>query len=287
LDDEATIAAWRWCVTLAESGDRQDVAAALPHLVAAHAIYAGNAATRWELEARLVAGVSASAIADHMKIDTRVVDNYIGSFFDVVGHTDSIAWLGVYLPIGMWTPANPSEGQIWMHVAATGAMTALDVLAADFLRRLDPSIPDRHQVAEDIRSLVRFTCTPPTPTPAYRRLLNQMWCILTTRVMIHDPTEWQAMVGHMDLLELVAEVKQSRQPATIDSGSRAARSLAEAASGPAREIKRGVNAREDQRQRSTPQVDESEDVWSPATPVAVSGRLCWPLWSAMAGLAAA
>jgi hypothetical protein len=113
-----------------------------------------------------------------------------------------------------------------MHVAATGdgAPAALDVLIADYLDRPDPVLHDRHQNAEDIRTLVRFGITTPTPTPAYRRLLKQMWRVLATRVTIRDPRDWEAAVAHMDNLELVAGVKQSRS-----SGGSATRSRAKPA----------------------------------------------------------
>jgi hypothetical protein len=229
LDDAATLAAWRFRLGLA--GAPVPTGAPAPNatdalLPAAHAIFAENGPLRWEIEARLIVGTAPAQVAERLGIDPALIDAYTTVFFDVIGRTDSIGWLASYLPIGFFTPPNPTEAEMWMHVAATGvgAKGTLDVLVADFLGRPDPVLPDRHQAAEDIRALVRFGITTPTPTPAYRQLLKQMWRVLATRVTIRDPREWEAAVAHMDNLELAAGVKQS-----CPSGGRATRSRAKPA----------------------------------------------------------
>jgi hypothetical protein len=80
------------------------------------------------------------------------------------------------------------------------------------LDRPEPSIPDRHQLAEDIRTLVRFSCTPPKATRAYRVLLKQMWRILSTRITVPGDQDWQILLHHMDHLELLAGLKTNAKP---------------------------------------------------------------------------
>jgi hypothetical protein len=306
LDDEVTAAAWRFRSHLAasEAGVTGAVAAAaaLPcesSLSLAHAIYNENGRRRWEIEARLLTGLSAGEIAQRLESEVALVETFAAVFFDVAGRTNSVAWLAAYLPIGLLTPANPTEGQIWMHVAASGdgARAALDVLIGDHLNLPEPAIADRRQVADDIRTIVRFTCTPPTPTPAYRRLLNRMWQILATRVTVPDAKEWEVVVGHMEVLELAAGVRQSRRsvPATA-SESQAQRSDAETASPSVSASKHGVAADEKQPQGVGLRADDSDDEVRPPSlsPLpagalfqAIPGSLCWPQWSPLAGLAVA
>ena len=306
LDDAATVAAWRFRAGLPAVPVVGNPITPVPVdsrvVSAAHDIHIENGPRRWEIEGRLLTGVTPAEIAERLKVDTDIIDAFTGTFFDIVGRTNSIGWLGIHLPVAISTPPSPTEAQIWMHIAASGdgAKAALNVLIADYLERPEPAIPDRHQVAEDIRSLVRFTCTPPTPTPAYRRLLNRMWWILATRVTIRDPKEWDAMVQHMDVLEMAAGETAQRQPGTgTASGVGAVRSRAEAEAASDLGANPGGGA---VKEPSGPDGDSNEDVpetgsettgpFPMLTPDdalfgAERGLLCWSLWSPMVGLAVA
>jgi hypothetical protein len=70
-------------------------------------------------------------------------------------------------------PSNPTESQIWRYLAQAGGPFVLDVVVGDFLNTPDTSSGERHVMAEKLRWMVRFMCTPDSDLRAQWALIKQ------------------------------------------------------------------------------------------------------------------
>lgn len=85
-----------------------------PDLVAANAIYAGQASSRQEIEARILARQSTEEIAGHLSTSDESVETYSDLFFDVCDRLDA----GMYVHKQILQPA-------WQRNAADGLLATL------------------------------------------------------------------------------------------------------------------------------------------------------------------
>lgn len=210
-DDEATKIAWRMFKSLnATPGVRASHRRRYGMWLQAYEIYTTNGPQRWEIEARLLTGASAADIATPLKITAEVVDAYSTVFFDVIGRLQAHDWIWcTAVRVGLWEPSKPTEADLWRYFAFNGGSFVLDVLVSDYLGRVEPVYPDRHQVAEDIRTLFHFTTTSMADKREYRRVMDRMWQILATRITIVDEAQFQQVFGQMELLDIAAGLRKA------------------------------------------------------------------------------
>ena len=125
-----------------------------PELYAAYEIYTGPAVRRQELDARLLCE-PLEAIAVRMNIPATVIATYAETFFDVLGSLNSRDWLLSQAVRVDDFSFPPTESECWRFVALVGGVPVLDLMVADHLGRAQPEYPDRHELAETVRFLVR------------------------------------------------------------------------------------------------------------------------------------
>lgn len=210
-DDDPTKIAWRMCKSVSATPEvRASHRRRYGTWLQAYLIYLANDAHRWEIEARLLTGASATEIAAKLKIEAGVVNAYATLFFDVIGRLQAHDWIwGTAVRVGLWGMSRPREADIWRYVAVSGDSAVLDVLVSDYLGRVEPIYPDRHALAEDIRTLVYFTTTPMADKKEYRRVMEKMWQILATRITIVDEAQFQKLFAQMDFLEVAAGLRKA------------------------------------------------------------------------------
>ena len=118
----------------------------------AQAVHDQDTPTRWELEARLLAGESDAVIARKSGVRMRVVRAYHDWLFDVRERLGAIDWLMCEaVRAGPMWPCVPTEADTWRYMAAAAGPIALDVLIGDYLGRPDGASPQRHEHAERLR----------------------------------------------------------------------------------------------------------------------------------------
>jgi hypothetical protein len=171
-------------------------------LAAAHEIHTANDRRRWEIEARMLTGADVSAISQRVGITVEVVETYVGGFFDVRDHLNARDWFWLQaVDVGSWGPPEPTEGDTWRWAAASGGPVVLDLLIGDYLNQPLPEMPDRHQLAEDIRHLVRFICAPMSDKRIFGRVLREAREVLARRAESYDKNELQLLSHYVDFLE--------------------------------------------------------------------------------------
>lgn len=214
LDDEPTRAAWRHRRGLSPPADGP-AAPVDPHdaaLAAAHAVHENNGPERWQVEARSLAGTSIADIALRVGIKPAVVQAYCQIFFDVHGRLHAHDWIWLYgVRVGLQGPANPTEGDVWRYAAASGGPAVLDVLVDDYLGLPDPDPPGRHELADGIRTLVRFVCTPMSDKKAFARVLGQARQVLTARAESFSLADLRDIAVHFDALESAAKLQRAAE----------------------------------------------------------------------------
>lgn len=210
-DDEPTKILWRMCKSLnATPKVRTSHRRRYGIWLEAYLVFSTNGPCRWEIEARLLTGASATETAAKLKIEAGVVDAYATLFFDVIGRLQAHDWIwGTAVRVGLWGMSPPTEADIWRYFAVSGGGAVLDVLVSDYLGRVEPVYPDRHQLAEDIRALVDFTTTPMADKKEYRLVMEKMWQILATRITIVDEAQFQKLFAQMDFLEVAAGLRKA------------------------------------------------------------------------------
>lgn len=210
-DDDPTKIAWRMYKSLCATPEvRASHRRRYGTWLQTYLIYLANYAHRWEIEARLLTGASATEIAAKLKIEAGVVEAYTALFFDVTGRLQARDWIWcTAVRVGLWGMSRPTEADLWRYFAVSGGGAVLDVLVSDYLGRVEPVYPDRHQLAEDIRALVDFTTTTMADKKEYRRVMERMWQILATRITIVDEAQFQKLFAQMDFLEVAAGLRKA------------------------------------------------------------------------------
>jgi hypothetical protein len=205
LDDEQTVAGWRYGRDIAGHGDqpRQADADRHPLLAAAHSIYVQNRPDRWQIEARLLTGATVESVAQRVGIGADVVQAYTELFFDVANHLNARDWISACaVGVGPWGLWDPNESNIWRWSAYHGGEIVLDLLVADYLSLPNPAHPNRHELAEEIRTLVRLVCVPLENRRLFRRVLSDVKEIEAKRSDARDPVERETLAQHIATLEL-------------------------------------------------------------------------------------
>ena len=203
-DDGGTVDAWRFRLAVAD-GTAMPTSESADSLAVAHGLYAENGPRRWEIESRLLAGVSVTEITSRMNLRTDQVQCYAATFFDVIGQLNAHDWISMYaVRVGPFAPAKISEGDIWRTVAVSGGRAVLDILVADYLNLLEPAYENRAEMAEDIRTFVRLGTTPLTDKQEFGRIIKRMWQMLAKRQATISDAEWQMAAAHLQHLEMAA-----------------------------------------------------------------------------------
>lgn len=210
-DDDPTKVAWRMCKSVSATPEvRASHRRRYGTWLQAYLIYLANDAHRWEIEARLLTGASATEIAAKLKIEAGVVEAYTALFFDVTGRLQAHDWIWcTAVRLGFWEMSRPTEADLWRYFAVSGGSAVLDVLVSDYLGRVEPVYPDRHVLADEIRALVNFTTTRMADKNEYRRVMEKMWQILATRITIVDEAEFQKLFAQLDFLEVAAGLRKA------------------------------------------------------------------------------
>ena len=237
LDDEQTRAAWRYRYASSraagEPGGPMDPSH--PALAAAHRIHETNGPGRWEVEARSLSGCSVPDIARRVGIDPVVAHVYARTFFDVHGRLHAKDWIRLTaVRVGFGRPAEPAEADVWRYAAVSGGPAVLDVLVGDYLALPDPDPPGRHELAEGIRTLVRFVCTPMFDGKAFRRVLGQARQVLTARAGSFSLTELRGVAVHLGALEAAAKLRRGAKKPRRGRSAKGARRQSQAGPGAAK-----------------------------------------------------
>ncbi len=208
LDDPATIDLHEYRRNRASPGGGSGPREAVTVLSRVHEIHEENSRQRWEIEARLLAGATPAEVAAVTGIDAAVVDTYVSTYFDVVGHLNAHDWIVVYaMDVGFWTEREPTEGEIWRYVAWSGGREALELLMDDYA---DKSVDTKlHQLAEDLRTIVRFTCMPLTNTRLFARVMQDMYRVLATRNTVLTSQQWHELARDLESLEIAAGLRSA------------------------------------------------------------------------------
>ena len=146
----------RGCLQADTAAMRTTVSQRWPLLAGAEGIYTDGGIKRDEIEARLLAGEPAAAIAAKSGIDAVVIDTYGQLFFNVADALQAGDWLlQEAVNVRSWQRPVPTEGQGWKWLAIAAGSNVLDLVIADHLGRVEPKYPDRHLLAEKARFLVK------------------------------------------------------------------------------------------------------------------------------------
>ena len=203
-DDSATVDAWRFRLAAADVIGTPTTESP-DSMALAHSLYAENGPRRWEIEARLLAGVSVAEIDSRINLSADQVQWYAATFFDVIGQLNAHDWIWLYaVRVGPFAPAKLSEGDIWRTVAVSGGRAVLDILIADYLGLPEPAYENRAEMAEDIRACVRLGTTPMTDKREFGRIVKRMWQMLAKRQATISDAEWQMAAAHLQHLEMAA-----------------------------------------------------------------------------------
>src|SRR5580658_5249358 len=143
-----------------------------PTLAATRAIHSNDGVERWQIEARLLAGTPVAEVARRTGIPVDLVKTYAALFFDVQGRLSAHDWIRLEaVGVGRWA-AIPTEGDIWRYVADSGGTAVVELLIGDYLCPVHDD-PDRHDLAEDIRVMVRFATASMADKKAFRAILRE------------------------------------------------------------------------------------------------------------------
>ena len=146
-----------------------------PEIALAHAFYRENRATRWMIEAYLLAGLSASVIATRVPLDPAVVECYADLFFDVAGSLGAQDWIVIQaVRAGPLFAKSPDEAGLWRYAAYVGGPFVVDVLIGHYLNKPAPDAPDRAQLAARLRQFFRIVCTPAHDPAEPQRLMEEL-----------------------------------------------------------------------------------------------------------------
>jgi len=160
-DQEITRARFYFCEREQAVSDEQ-LATTYPDLFVAHAIYVSADIRRDEMEARLLCQ-PVEAIARKMDLAGSVVIVYATVFFDVLDSLRARDWVQEFA-IRPHTFSNPpAEGEVWRQLAYYIGPYALEALINDYFGRANPECPNQHELADDLRFLVRFNLSRPPP----------------------------------------------------------------------------------------------------------------------------
>ncbi|MGD0461597.1 MAG: hypothetical protein ABSB74_03820 [Tepidisphaeraceae bacterium] len=156
-EDQGRVQVRRFLLDLNRAGTeakRNRVARTWPDLFGAHAIFTGDPIRRDELEARLLCE-PVEGIAEKMNIPAGVVVAFAGTFFDVLHCRQALDWLLEHAIRAHSFARPPTEAECWRYMALAGGPFILELLIADHLGRPELQHPDRHELAERARFLVR------------------------------------------------------------------------------------------------------------------------------------
>lgn len=139
-DDPQTLAAARYCQVL--HGGRGHGSLRMAAMTAAHRLADSDSPSKWEIQARILAGQQDDDIAAACQVPADVVYWFEALFFDVRQHLTASDWVAArVIGPGLWV-GFPSEemGRIWM---AFGYFAGVDVVAVVLAETLGRPMPGR------------------------------------------------------------------------------------------------------------------------------------------------
>ena len=221
--DPVVRVAWRYLrARYSAVGQRHMAAVAqrYPDLTAAHHIHGEAGMARAELESRLLANQSVENIAAKLALPTGVVRTYESAFFAVLERLNAHDWIVLHaVRIGPWGSPNPSEGDIWRYLAWQ-CPAAMECVIADLKAPAAARDPAKHLMAERLRRLVRFTCTP-NGHPMFSKLIREMIVDTTDRALDSPSLALADELANLEILQaLTRRRRNTRRAPKVPAGPR-------------------------------------------------------------------
>lgn len=134
-DDPQTLAAARYCQVL--HGGRGHGSLRMAAMTAAHRLADSDSPSKWEIQARILAGQQDDYIAAKCQVPADVVYWFEAMFFDVRQHLTASDWVVArVIGSGLWVGFSSEEmGRIWMAFGYFAGADVLDAVLADALGR--------------------------------------------------------------------------------------------------------------------------------------------------------
>jgi len=182
-----------------------------PDLFAANAIHMEDRVRRDELESRLLCE-SPDVIAAKMNIPAGAVLAYADAFYDVLGCLRAVDWLLEYAVRARSFATPPKENECWRYLALAGGPAILDLVVSDHLGRPEPQYPDRHELAERARFLVKdYANLVQTGQPADPEIIEE-YCRLYQHEARRRGKKLDPRVAwHLKFLRMAAKLRKSRE----------------------------------------------------------------------------
>jgi hypothetical protein len=209
-DQDITRARFYFCDRERAVSDEQ-LATTYPDLFVAHAIHIAADVRRDELQARLLCE-PVEIIAMKMGLSDSVVFAYAQIFFDVLQSLRARDWVQEFA-IRPHTFSNPpAEGEVWRQLAYYIGPYALEALINDYFGRANPECPNQHELADDLRFLVRFNLSRPPPGLGADPQIVEESCQRELERSRRTGNAINPMLAHhLQVLRLAAGLRRSRE----------------------------------------------------------------------------